>query len=68
MRAVLLGTDTVTGEEILFRVSHVKRIRRVDNGPALRPTGIKWEAPPNINEREYLDLLDEIDRLKAALA
>lgn len=62
---VLEGEDTVSGETLLFRVSHVQRCRRVDRGPSLRPTGIRFEPPPNINEREYLRLLDEIDALKA---
>lgn len=66
--AILLGTDTVTGEELLFKASHVRRVRRVDTGPDLRPKGIKFEEPRNVNEPEYFRLLDEIERLRAELA
>lgn len=68
LNGVLVGTDTVTGEEILFRTRHVKTPYNVQRGPALRPTGIKWEAPANTaQEREYFRVLDEINELTVLL-
>ncbi len=68
MNGVLIGVDTVSGEEILFRTSHVKSPFNVQRGPTLRPTGIKYVPSENkAQEREYFNALDEINELTVLL-
>ena len=63
---VFRGTS-LTGQTVVFLRKHILRPgRRVDTGPSLRPTGIKYQPVDN-TERDQREL-DAILRRVAALA
>lgn len=68
IQPIFEGESLASGETVIFLPKHIIRVRRVDNGPTLRPTGIKYAPPENkAQEREYFNALDEINELTVLL-